>query len=82
MLFDQGDEVRRRIAGQRRFREVRIRGEEIFRLAMDIGEIASAAAGDEDFLAGAIGVLDHRDAASAFAGLDRAHQPGGAAAEN
>ena len=82
MLFDQSDEVRRRIPGQRRFYEVWIRGEEIFRLAVSIGEVTSAAAGDEDFLARAIGMLDHRDAASASASLRRAHQPGGAAAKN
>ena len=54
----------------------------MFRLAVGVGEITSAAAGDEDFLARAIGVLDHGDAASTFTRLRRAHQPGGAAAKN
>jgi len=54
----------------------------MLRLAMGVGEITSAAAGDEDFLARAIGVLDHGDAASTFTRLRRAHQPGGAAAKN
>ena len=54
----------------------------MFRLAVDIGEVASAAAGDEDLLARAVGVLDDGDAASAFTSLRRAHQPGGAAAKN
>ena len=54
----------------------------MFRLAASIGEITSAAAGNEDFLAGAVGMLDHRDAASTLTRLRRAHQPGGAAAQN
>ena len=54
----------------------------MFRLAMDIGEITSAAAGNEDFLARAIGMLDQGDAASTLTRLRRAHQPGGAAAKN
>ena len=50
MAFDQGDEIGRRVTGQRRFGEVRIGGDKIFRTAMKIGEIAAAAAGDKDFL--------------------------------
>ena len=41
----------------------------MFRLAMGIGEITSAAARNENFLARAIGMLDHRDAASTFTSL-------------
>jgi hypothetical protein len=38
---------------------------------MDVGEIAAAAAGDQNFLADAIGTLEHGNAPSAFAGLYR-----------
>jgi hypothetical protein len=74
VLFDQCDEVRGRVPGQRGFREVFVRGNEIFWRAMNIGEIAAAAAGDENFLPDAIGMFKHRDAPPAFAGLNRAEE--------
>jgi ATP-binding cassette subfamily F protein uup len=49
---------------------------------MNIGEIATASAGDQNFLANAIGMFKHGDAPPAFASLDRAHESGRAAAEN
>src|SRR5258708_3850864 len=82
MLFDERDEIRRRVACQRRLGEVFVPGDEMFGLAMDICEIATAPAGDQDFLADAIGMLEHGDAAPAFAGLNRAEKSRGAAAEN
>jgi hypothetical protein len=54
----------------------------MFRLAIGIGEITSAAARNENFFARTIGVLDHGDAASALASLHRAHKPGGPGAKN
>ena len=50
MLLDECKEIRRRVARQRRLREVGIRREEILGLAVEVGEIAAAAAGDENFL--------------------------------
>ena len=82
VFFDQRDEVGRFVPGQGGFREVRIRGIEIFRPAMEVREIAAASAGDQDFLAGAIGTFQDGDAPAAFARLDRAHQPGGSGAQN
>src|SRR5579862_424563 len=82
MLFDQSNEVSGRIPCQRGFYEVWIRGYEMFRLAIDIGEITSATARNENLFAGTLGVLDHGDAASPFAGLHRAHEPGGPGAKN
>ncbi len=82
MLFDQRDEIRGRVAGQRGFREVFVRGNEIFRLAMNVGEIATPPAGDEDFLADAIGMLEHGDTPPAFASLDRAEEASGTAAKH
>ena len=49
---------------------------------MQVGEIAAPAAGDEDLLADAIGMLQHGDPAATFAGFDGTHQAGRAAAEN
>jgi hypothetical protein len=54
----------------------------MFRLAIDVGEITSAAAGNENLFSGTIGVLDHGDAASTFTRLRSAHQASGAAAKN
>ncbi len=82
MLFDERDEIRRRVACQRGFGEVFVPGDEIFGLAIDICEIAAASAGDQDFLADAIGMFEHRDTAPAFACLNRAQESRGAAAEN
>ena len=82
MLFDQRDEIGGRVAGQRRLGEMRIGGEEILGLAVEVGEIAAAAAGDENFLAQPVGVFEDRDAASALARFDGAHQAGCAATEN
>ena len=82
MLLDQGDEVRGRVAGQRGFREVRICGKEILRLAIQISEITAASAGDQNLLAGTIGALKNRDAPPAFAGFDRAHKSRGSCSQN
>jgi hypothetical protein len=49
---------------------------------MNVGEVAAPAAGDENFLSDAVGVLEHRDAAASFAGFDGAHQSRGARAED
>ena len=56
--------------------------DEILRAAMDICEIAAAAAGDEDFLSDAIRALKDSDAAPAFAGFGRAEKSRGACAED
>src|SRR5260370_10277833 len=81
MLLDQRDEIRGRVPGKSGFREVFVCGNEILRLAMNVGEITAPAAGDQDFLADAIGTLTHRDTPPAFAGLDRAEKARGAATE-
>jgi hypothetical protein len=82
MLFHLRDEVRRGVAGKRGFCEVLICAEEILRAAVDVREIAAAAAGDEDFLANTIGPLEDGDAAAAFAGFSGAEEPSGTSAEN
>ncbi len=49
---------------------------------MAIGEITASAAGDENLFPDALGMLKNGYPASALPGLDRAHQTGGASAEN
>ncbi len=62
VLLDQGDDVGGREAGEGGFGEVRVRGEEVFGAGVDVGEVAAAAAGDEDLLADAVGVIEDEDA--------------------
>jgi hypothetical protein len=49
VLRDQRHEIGGGVAGERRFGEVRVGGDKIFRPAIEVGEIAAPAAGDEDF---------------------------------
>ena len=57
-------------------------GEELIRLAVEIGEVAAASAGDEDFFSDFVGVFKEEHAAAAFTGFDRAKKPGGTGTEN
>ena len=74
MLLDEDDEIGWRVAGQRGFRKMRIRANELFRLGVDVSEIAPAAPGDEDFLAGPVGSLENSYPASALASFHRSHE--------
>ena len=82
ILFDQSNEIGRRITGKRRLGKVRIGGNKIFRRAINVGEIAASAAGNQDLLARPVCTFQKRDAPSTLAGLDSAHQPRGPAPEN
>jgi len=82
MLFDESDEVSWSEAGQGGFGEVGIGGEEIFGSGVKVGEIAAAAAGNEDFLADAVGALEKGDTVSAFSGFNGTEQTSGASAED
>ncbi len=62
MLFDQRDEILRRVARQGRGAKARITGEKIFRRSEKVGEVAAAAAGDRDFQSDACVVLEQGDA--------------------
>ena len=82
VLFDKCKKVARRIAGECGFGEVWVFGDEVFRSAMDVGEVASASAGDEDFAAGLRIVFKEKHAAIALAGDGGTHQSGGTCAED
>ena len=82
VLFHQGYKILRRVARQRRFREVRIRGDEILRPAVKIREIAAPAPRNQNFLSGSLRVLQDCDAPAAFPSLDRAQQSRGAGADD
>jgi len=51
VFLDQRDEIGRGVTGEGGLGEMRIFGEEVFRLGVKIREVAAAAAGDQDFLA-------------------------------
>ena len=82
VALDEFEEVLWLVEGERGFCEVRVCGDEVFRAAVDIGEVASAAAGDEDFAAGLGIVFEEKDAAIALSSDGGAHEPGGACAEH
>ena len=82
VLLDQRDDVGGREARQRRLGEVRVLGEKVFGAAVDVGEVAAAAAGDQDLLADALGVVEQDDAPSAPPGLDGAHHARRACAQH
>ncbi len=63
-------------------REVRVRGGKIVRLTVDICEVTTAAAGNENLVAHTVGAFKNCYVAPAFAGLQRAHESGRAGPEN
>ena len=63
MFFDEPHEIRRSIAGERRLGEMWIGGKKILRAGVQVGEIAAAAAGDQDFLADSIRAFEHQNTA-------------------
>ena len=78
VALNQLQEVPRLILRQRRLGEMRIAGEEAVGRAMQVGEVAAAASGDEDFSPRLRIVLEQRNPPPALAGDRRAHQPRGA----
>src|SRR5688500_9250604 len=82
MFFDELYEIRRCVARQRGFAEVRIGGQEARGSTADIGKVAAAAAGDKDLLTSAVRAFEHDYSSTALACLDGAHQAGGAGAND
>jgi hypothetical protein len=82
VALDKFEEVLRLIESQSRFGEVRIRGDEVSRSAMNIGEVAAASARDEDLAAGLGIVFEEEDSPVALTGGGGAHETGGASAKD
>jgi hypothetical protein len=59
---------------------MRIAGDEILRLRAQVGEVAAATAGDEDFLARRVGVVEQEHRSAALPCGERAHHACGACA--
>src|SRR6266702_5035782 len=51
VFFYQLQEIRRGVTRKRGLGKVRVRGKEVFRGGVQIGEVAAAPAGDQDFFA-------------------------------
>src|SRR5580700_6730611 len=59
-----------------------IRRNEVFRTAVQVGEVAAPSAGDENLLAAAVGVFENSNAAAALAGFNRTHEASSAPSED
>ena len=82
VAVDERDEVVGPVARERRARKIGIRGKKVLRADDAVREVAAAAAGDLDLPADPCLALGDDDAPAALAGLDRAEEAGGAAAED
>ena len=61
---------------------MRIRGDEVFWAAMNIGKVAAASAGDENLLPNLVRAIQHGYPLAVFSRLNGAHQASRAGAEN
>lgn len=61
---------------------MRIRGKKVIRASVQVGEVGTATAGDQDLLANAIGAFEDDDTPASLASLDGAHQASSACSEN
>lgn len=82
MFFKESKKIGGGEAGERGFGEVGICGNKIFRRGVNVGEIAAATAGDENFFADAVGVLEDGDSAATLPCLNGAEEASGAGAED
>ena len=82
MLMNKIDEVVRGVAGQGRLGEMRVVRKEVFWSGVEIGEVASSAAGDKYFPSNTIRVIEKENAPAALRGFDGAHQAGSTGSED
>ncbi len=76
VFFNERDEVCGGVASECGLGEVRIFGEEVFRTAVNVGEVAASSTGDEDFFTGLVGVVKEQDGSSALSGGECGHHSG------
>ena len=82
VFMDEFNEMARRVERERGLGEVWVGGKKAARLAVNVGEVAAASAGDEDFTAGQAAVIEKGYAASTLAGHGCAHQARGSGSQN
>ncbi len=84
MAVEQGDDVLRREARQRRAAEVRVGAQEVLvrrgRVEIAVGEVGAPAARDAHLLGHPLRVVDQQHPQAALPGLRGAEQAGGASA--
>ena len=82
VFFHQLDEILRGVAGEGGAAEMRIFRQVVFRLGVQVGEVAASATGDADLFAEPVIVLDQQRRFPALAGFSRAHHAGGAGTDD
>lgn len=82
VAIDEFEEMAGLVERERGFGEVRVGGEKAVGRAVNVGEVASAAAGDEDFAAGLRVVFEQDGSASALAGDRGTHEAGGTGSQD
>ena len=82
VTFHQLNKVPGAVALERRFAEMRIGGDEVFRGGIQVGEIAATAAGHEDFLARLVGVIQHQHPMALIGSRGGTHQSGRTGADH
>ena len=82
MLFNKAHEIGRSIAGKRRLGEMSIGRKKVLRASVQVSEIATAAAGDEDLFADSIRAFEYQDMPAPLSGFNGTHQASSAGSEN
>src|SRR5579859_2762171 len=82
VFFYQLQEVSRGVTRQSRLGKVRVRGKEVFRGGVQIREVATASARDEDLFPDALGMFQHQDTPTATTRMHGAEQTGSAASHD
>ena len=75
LSLDQREKIPRREARERRLHKIRTSARQVIRsIGPDIGEIAATAAGDENFLANFLGMIDQEYLPTALLRLGGTHE--------
>ena len=75
MAFDELEKIPLGVAGQRRLGKVRIATQVGMRTRLQIGEVATTTAADQDLAPRLLGIIQHQHPAPPISGLSRTHQP-------
>ena len=74
VALDQSEEVPLGVAAEGGLGEVRVVGQKALGRGAHVGEVAAPAAGDQDFLAGLIGMIEEQDPRARLARRRRRHK--------
>ena len=82
IFLDQRDKIQLCVTAQCGNTEIRVRRDKMRRLAMQVCEVASAAAGHQYFLANFVRSFEHNDATPTVTRRYGAHEAGGATTQD